>query len=57
MGIVLLFACGFGVWLLPDYALAFLAGMVFGILLILYAFLLVRGSVQTLKTEARPGNP
>ncbi len=50
LGIVVLFACGLGLWLLPDWALPFLAGMVLGILVILYAFLLVRGSVQTIKT-------
>ena len=56
-GIAVLFACGLGLWLLPDYALAFLAGMVVAILLILYAFLLVRGSVQTFKTEDRTRVP
>lgn len=53
LGVVLLFASGLGVWLLTDYAVAFLVGMVLGILLILYAFLLVRGSVQTFKAEDR----
>ncbi len=53
-GIAVLFACGLGLWLLPDYALAFLAGMVLGILLILYAFLLVRGSVEAFKMADRP---
>ncbi len=53
VGIVVLFASGLGVWLVTDYALAFLVGMIVGIVVILYAFLLVRGSVQTLKTEDR----
>lgn len=53
LGVVLLFASGLGVWLLPDYAVALLVGMVLGILLILYAFLLVRGSVRTFRAEDR----
>ncbi len=53
LGVVLLFASGLGVWLAADYAVAFLVGMVLGILLILYAFLLVRGSVRTFKAEDR----
>ncbi len=53
LGIVVLFASGLGLWLLPDGAIAFLAGMVLGILVILYAFLLVRESVQTLEPEDR----
>jgi hypothetical protein len=53
LGIAILFACGLGTWLLSSYALAFVGGMVVGILLILYAFLLVRGSVQSLKLDDR----
>jgi hypothetical protein len=53
LGIVILFASGLGTWLLTAYVLAFLGGMVFGILLILEAFLLVRRSVLNLKIEDR----
>jgi len=51
LGVVVLFASGLGVWLLTAYVLAFLGGLVLGVLLILYAFLLVRGSVRSLKME------
>ncbi len=50
-GVALLFVCGVGLWLLPDYAYGFIGGMVVGIILILYAFLTVRGSVLTFKGE------
>ncbi len=51
LGVALLFLSGLGVWLWTDYVIAFLAGMVVGILLILGAFFLVRGSVLTFKGE------
>ncbi len=51
LGIVLLFLSGLGVWLWTGYVVAFLAGMVVGILLLLGAFFLVRGSVLTFKGE------
>lgn len=51
LGVVVLFASGLGVWLLTTYVLAFLGGLVLGVLLILYAFLLVRGSVRSFKME------
>jgi len=51
VGIILLFLSGVGVVLLPDYVFAFIGGMVVGILLILAAFLLVRGSVRMFKGE------
>ncbi len=50
-GLAVLFLSGLGVWLWTAFVLAFLAGMVVGILLILGAFLLVRGSVLTFKGE------
>ncbi len=53
LGVVLLFASGVGGWLWTVYLVAFLGGMVLGILLILVAFLLVRGSVLSLKGEER----
>ncbi len=49
LGVAALFLSGIGVWLLPDFVYAFIAGMVLGILLILAAFLLVRGSVLTFR--------
>lgn len=51
LGIVVLFASGLGAWLLTAYILAFLGGLVLGVLLILSAFLLVRGTAQRLKIE------
>ncbi len=51
VGVVVLFVCGFGTWLAPAYVYAFIGGMVLGILLILAAFFLVRGSVLTFKGE------
>ncbi len=51
LGVAVLFLSGIGVWLLPDYVYAFIGGMVVGILLILAAFFLVRGSVLTFKGE------
>ena len=49
LGTAVLFLSGVGVWLLPEYVFGFLAGMVVGIVLLLAAFFLVRGSVLTLK--------
>lgn len=51
IGIAILFLCGVGTWLLPDYAYAFVGGMVLGILLILAAFLLVRGSILAFQED------
>ncbi len=51
VGVVVLFVSGFGTWLLPGYVYGFIAGMVLGILLILAAFFLVRGSVLVFKGE------
>ncbi len=51
LGIVVLFLSGVGVLVLPDYVFAFIGTMVVGILLILAAFLMVRGSVLAFKAE------
>lgn len=51
VGIVVLFLSGIGVWLAPGYVYAFIGGLIVGILLLLSAFFLVRGSVLTLKGE------
>lgn len=52
-GVVLLFASGLGVWLASAYVLLFLGGMVIGVLLILAAFVLVRGFAMRLGIEDR----
>ncbi len=49
VGVVVLFLSGIGVVLASGYVYAFIGGMVVGILLLLSAFLLVRGSVLTFK--------
>ncbi len=51
LGIVVLFLSGIGVLVLSDYVFAFIGVMVVGILLILAAFLMVRGSVLAFKEE------
>ncbi len=51
VGVVVLFACGLGVWLLPAYVFGFIGGMAVGILLLAAAFLLVRGSVLAFRPE------
>ncbi len=51
LGVVVLFLSGVGAWLLPGYVFGFIGGMVVGILLILAAFFLVRGSVLTFRGE------
>lgn len=53
VGVVVLFLSGIGVWLAPGYVYAFIAGLVVGILLILAAFFLVRGSVLVVKGDDR----
>lgn len=54
LGVVVLFLSGVGTGLLTAYIFVFLGGMVVGILLILAAFFLVRGSVLTFQPD--PGN-
>ena len=44
-GVIVLFLGGVATLLLPDWIVAFLGVMVLGILLVLAAFLLMRGSV------------
>ena len=51
IGVVVLFLSGFGVWLAPDYVFPLIAGMAVGLVLLLSAFLLVRGSVLVLKED------
>ncbi len=51
LGIAVLFLSGVGVLVLPDYVFAFIGTMAVGILLILAAFLMVRGSVLAFKDE------
>lgn len=51
VGIIVLFVSGFGVWLRPDYVFGFIGGMVVGILLLVAAFFLVRGSVLTFRPD------
>ncbi len=51
LGCVVLFLSGLGVWLVPAYAFAFIAGLVVGILLLLLAFFMVRGSVLVFKGD------
>ncbi len=51
LGVVVLFLSGVGVWLAPDFVFAFIGGMVVGILLLLSAFFLVRGSVLAFRGE------
>jgi len=53
LGVVALFASGFGVWFASDYALLFLGGMVVGVLLLVAAFFLVRGFAMRLGLEDR----
>jgi len=53
VGVVVLFASGLGAWLVTPFIVVFLGGMVLGILLILVAFLLVRGFAMRLRTEDR----
>ena len=53
LGVVVLFACGFGVWLVNEYELLFLGGMVVGVLFLLAAFFLVRGFAMRLGLEDR----
>lgn len=48
VGVVLLFASGLGTWFASDYVLLFIAGMIVGLLLILAAFILVRGFAMRL---------
>jgi hypothetical protein len=51
LGVLILFLSGLGAWLVTPFILVFLAGMVVGILLILAAFLLVRGYAMRLTRE------
>ncbi len=51
VGVVVLFLSGLGTWFMPDYVYGFIAGLVLGIILILAAFFLVRGSVLAFKGE------
>ncbi len=53
IGVVVLFACGLGVGFASGYVYVFLGGMIVGILLILSAFLLVRGFAMRLSIEDR----
>ncbi len=48
LGVVVLFLSGIGVLVLTDYVFVFVGGMAVGIVLLLAAFLLVRGSVLAL---------
>lgn len=51
LGVVVLFISGLGAWLWMTYLYAFIGGMVLGILLIVAAFFLVRGSVLVFRPE------
>lgn len=53
LGVAVLFLSGLGAWLVTEFILAFLVTMVVGILLILWAFLLVRSSVASFKRQDR----
>ncbi len=52
-GVIVLFLSGLAVWLLPDFVFVFIGGLVVGILLILAAFLMVRGSVLAFRPDDR----
>ena len=52
-GVAGLFLRGRGAWLVTEFILAFLVTMVVGVLLILWAFLLVRSSVASFKRQDR----
>ncbi len=51
VGVAVLFLSGVGAWLAPDFVFAFIGGMVVGIVLLLAAFFMVRGSVLFFKGE------
>ncbi len=53
VGVVVLFACGLGAWLVTEYIVVFLVGMALGIVLLLAAFFLVPGSLLRLRTDDR----
>ncbi len=53
IGVVVLFACGLGAWLVTEYIVAFLVGMALGIVFLLAAFFLVPGSLLHLRTGDR----
>ncbi len=53
VGILLLFASALGAWLASAYIVVFLGGMGLGLVLLLAAFLLVRGFAMRLGLEPR----
>lgn len=53
LGIVVLFLSGIGVLLASEYVFGFIGGMALGIVLLLVAFLLMRGAGLLLRAEDR----